>query len=155
MTKPEKFVKIEEKLNQLKGKFYQINYNDETSKVEHNCVSYDKKVPELLIMLRLRLLKYTGCCAQFTLQSHELDDEYLRMVGILFTDNNITKHSLNLVNVNKTDNLEIHLTSYNDDGTPTKLQIIEKVEKFPGNAEIINYLLELLSHDEVQKIFDE
>jgi len=153
MSNTEKFVKISEKLNQMEGKFYQIIYNEETLKVEHNCVSYDKKVPELLIMLQLRLIKYVGCCAQFTLQTHELDDKYLRMMGILFIDNDITKHSLNLVNVNGTNNLEIHLMSYNkEDGD--KLQIIQKIEKFPGNDEIINYLLELLSHEKVQKIFD-
>lgn len=150
----EKFVKINEKLNQLDGKYYQVVYNESTSKVEKNCVSYNEKVPELLIMLTMNILEYTACCAQFTLSPSEINNEYLKMVGILFSKNNKTEYSLDLINVNGTNNMEIHLTTYNDKGNVTNLLLVKKVEVFPGNKEIINYMLELLSDDKVKKIFD-
>lgn len=144
----EKFVNLTDELNKLTGKFYKIIYKDE--KIIYDCISYNQKVPELLIFLEMVVFDYKVHCVQYTLKDTDLSNEYLRMMGILFTREKTVNYSLDLVNPKNTNILEIHLINYDNNDR----KVIEKIEQYPGNEEILNYMLELLSHDTVRKIFD-
>jgi len=151
---PDEYIEINEKLDKLNGKYYQI-INDGL-KIKHNCVSYGQKVPELLIFLRIKMMDFILCGVQYTLTDNEIqNNKYLKMVGLLFTKNNKTEYSLNMVNIKGTNNLEIHFTDYNYTGnnTSNNFQIISKIEKPIANDKIIDYLLNLLSHDKIKEIF--
>jgi len=144
----EKFVDLNDEINKLPGKYYKVTFND--GKVKCDCIAYNEHVPELLIFLRMVILDYNVYCVQYTLTSDDITKGYLKMMGVMFSKKSTVDYSLDLINIKDTDELEIHLVDYSNQ----ERKVIEKIEKYPGDEEILNYMLELLSHESVQQIFD-
>lgn len=144
---------IQNKISEVKDKYYQITYDNEKNKVDKRCVSFGKTMPDILIILRFRFNKYLVLCVQYTLEPKDMKNDDLKMIGLLFTQNGKTYYSLDMVNKNGTDDIYIKLSRYGRDGKLRNTQVIEKVEKNPDEKKVVEYLIEFLSHTNVKKIF--
>jgi hypothetical protein len=153
----------------MSKRFYSVRYKN--GKLECECISHDKKIPELLILKQETIGDFNVYVVQYTLRDADITDKYLKMMGLLFFKEKTVNYSLDLVNINNTDDMEIHLVEYNTDTNNTNntdtnntnntdtnnisnRTVIEKIEIYPGNDKIIYYMIELLSHESVAKIFD-
>ena len=128
--------------------FYSISYKN--GQIERECITDNKKTPELLIFKQEVIGDFNVYFVQYTLRHVDLADKYLKMMGMLFFRTTTVNYSLDLININDTNNLEIHLVDYDTNNRT----VIEKIETYPGNYEIVYHMVELLSNESVAKIFD-
>ena len=167
MPSNDTYVNLSDTLEDIEDRFYQVVYDEDENSIKLKCVSYGEKVPEIIIFLTIKMFDYSAQCTQYTIPAEEIPKrDHLKMMGILFTKNNRTVHSLDMVNLANTDDIEVRLYTYEDyyeeDDETTKPkqrivddQLIKKVEDYPGNKEILNYMLSLLSDERVEKIFQD
>jgi hypothetical protein len=151
MSQDKKYVPFDDKLKGLKKSYYQIVYDEEKKKIEKKCIIYgNEKEAELIIILQMEMLGYNAYGAQYNIKHTDIEHEYLPMLGIIFAKDSKTKYSLDVMNKNNTNEMHVILRNHMDH---TK-ELISKIEKYPGNNEILHSLLEYISHERVQKIFD-
>ena len=144
------FCNLKEKLNNIENKQYQISYDEENKCIKKTCISYGSdNLPNLVFILRLTFLEYMCMVTQYNLSDQEINEELLKIIGILFIKDNKTMYSLDIANINGTNELNIYLKNYNTNN----ISLIDKIENFPGNKEIINLLLNKLSDVKVSEIF--
>jgi len=129
-------------------KFYSISYKN--GKVERECMSHNKKIPDLLIFKQEVIGDFNIYFVQYTLKHTDLTNKYLKMMGLLFFKKTTVNYSLDLVNINNTNDMEIHFVDYDNNNRI----VVEKIERYQGNDEIVYHMVELLSHESVAKIFD-
>ena len=142
---------IKDKLKNVKNKLYQIV--NKNGKIEKQFVASGKGSSHV-VTLRFQMLGFTIFCMQYIVKESEIEsDDYLKMIGLHFIKDNITKYSLDIVNKKDTNDAELYLYSFNDSGALVDTELVEKIDKFPENNKVIQYLLNKLSHDKLKKIF--
>ena len=141
---------IESLLDNIDTKYYQVVFDEQTNCVKHNCIAYgDNSIPELCILQNMNILDYNCMIIQHILKNEEINNEWLKMIGILFNKNNKVLYTLDFVNKKGTNIFEIHL---NNNITNTR-KTIDKIEKFPGNNELIYTLINNISNEQCKEIF--
>jgi hypothetical protein len=144
------FCNLKEKLNDIDEKQYQVIYDQKTNEIKKNCINIgSNKVPELVFVLKIKFLEYDCIITQYNISHKYINDELLQMIGLLFTKNDITFYSLDIMNINNTNDIGLYLKNHKT----FEIEFIEKIEKYPGNDEIINLLLNKLSDEKITKIF--
>lgn len=144
---------IKDKLKNVNNKIYQVVSNN--GKIEKRYIASGKASTHI-VTLRFEMLGYKIFFMQYVVRDYEvLNNNYLRMVGLHFIDGNRTVHSLDIVNDNGTDNIELHLYSYDINGKLISNKTIEKIDKLPCNDKVVSYLLSKLSHAKVRWIYED
>ena len=142
-------MKLENKLKEVKNKIYEVYYDEEKKKINKRLISGGEIKKNYFLLNNFNFLEFNCILIQYTIDEDEIDNEYLKIIGILFNINDKTKYSLDLVNKNNTNYIELQLNNYENNST----EIIEKFKEYPGNNNIIYYILENLSNDKIKKIF--
>ena len=142
-------MKLEDKLNQVKNKIYEVYYDEIEKKIKKRLISGGEIKKNYYLFDSFNFLEFNCILIQYTIDEDEINNNYLKIIGILFNKNNKTEYSLDLVNKNNTNLIELQLINYETNDT----EIIEKFMEYPGNKNIIYYILEYLSNDKIKKIF--
>jgi len=141
---------VESFLNNIDTKYYQVIYDKVDNKFKNNCIAYgENSIPELCILKKMNVLDYNCLIIQHILKNDEINNEWLKIIGILFNKDNKVLYSLDIVNKKNTNILEIHLNNI----TNKKYKVIDKIEKYPGNNKLIYTLINSISNDKCKEIF--
>lgn len=143
-------MKLENKLKEVKNKVYEVYYDEEKKNIKKRLISGGEIKKNYFLLNNFDFLEYNCILIQYTIDEDEIKNNYLKIIGILFNKNNKTEYSLDLVNKNNTNLIELQLNNYENNST----EIIEKFMEYPGNKNIIYYILEYLSNDKIKKIFN-
>ena len=142
-------MKLENKLKEVNNKIYEVYYDEEKKIVNKRLISGGEMKKNYFLLNNFNFLEFNCILIQYTIDESEINNDYLKIIGILFNKNNKTEYSLDLVNKNNTNLIELQLNNYENNST----EIIEKFMEYPGNKNIIYYILEYLSNDKIKKIF--
>lgn len=162
------FVKLREMLEDVENKTYQMIYNEETKQFNLNQISggLEENIKHHCGLM-FKMQGYDIMCVTYVIPECEKNDEYLKIIGLLFTRNGKTHWSFDIVKSESSDCAQLLLSKYDTsdrdgngsedgekDGKVVEQEVIGKIEKFPAKKKVIEYLLNLLSDDRIRKIYD-
>ncbi len=111
--------------------------------------------------LRFMLNGYSVLCITYTISEYEINNNelnYYKIIGFLFTKNDKTYYSLDIVKYNNVDYAQVKLNKHNINDSTNDIiysEIIEKIEKFPVKHKLVEYLTGILSHDKIIDIYED
>jgi hypothetical protein len=141
-------------------KIYQMTYNEIKEKFELLHIG-NNNVIRYHCNLRFMLNGYIVLCITYTISEYEINNNelnYYKIIGFLFTKNDKTYYSLDIVKYNNVDYAQVQLNKHNINDSTNDIihsEIIEKIEKFPVKHKLVEYLTGILSHDKIIDIYED
>jgi hypothetical protein len=148
------YVKLAELIKQVPHKTYQLIYNETSKQFELNGLDNKENIHHHC-MLKFNMRGYNVMCVSYVISEIETYGEYLKIIGMLFEKDGRILYSVDIVKESASSMAEIQFNTYShEDGSVIESTIIDKIEVFPEKNKTVEYLIRLLSHDKIVKIYE-
>ena len=150
----ETYIKLDELIKSIPNKKYQLVYNETDQLFELKDISNGENIRHHC-MLQFKMREYNVMCIAYVISEYEINDDYLKIIGMLFIKEGKTLYSIDIVKGCNSSIAQVQLNKYCTDSTAcTDSTIIDKIDVFPVKNKMLEYLVSFLSHDGIINIYE-
>jgi hypothetical protein len=152
------YKKLSDIIKDIPNKIYQMTYNKDKKIFELVYIGNDDNI-RYHCGLNFKFECYKILCVTYSISECELiiDNKYFKIIGLLFTKEGKTYYSLDIVKYKSEECAKVILNKHNindDKNDIIESKIIEKIENYPDDKKVIEYLISLLNHNEIEHIYE-